>query len=66
VPDDDITTALRFQETRVMRAEEATAVFLLLYKRRCRCLRCRKVFTERHPVSGPRRLGNHRLRRHLS
>lgn len=37
-------------------------VFLVLHKRRFRCLRCGKVFTEPDPVCGPRRRTSQRFR----
>jgi len=40
-------------------------VFLVLYKRRFRCLRCRKVFTEPDPLFGVRRRSSRRFREHL-
>ncbi|MBL7120099.1 MAG: ISL3 family transposase [Dehalococcoidia bacterium] len=40
-------------------------VYLLLRKRRFRCLGCGKVFTEPDPVCGPRRRSSERLRRQL-
>jgi transposase len=40
-------------------------VFLLLRKRRFRCMDCRKVFTEPDPVCGARRRSSQRFRRQL-
>lgn len=40
-------------------------VFLVLHKRRFRCLRCGKVFTEPDPICGLRRRNSQRFRRHL-
>ena len=40
-------------------------VFLVLIKRRFRCLLCGKVFTEPDEVFGPRRRSTYRLREHL-
>ena len=40
-------------------------VFLVLHKRRFRCLSCGKVFTEPDLVCGTRRRNSQRLRRHL-
>ena len=40
-------------------------VFLILHKRRFRCLGCGKVFTEPDPVCGSRRRTSQRFRRHL-
>jgi len=40
-------------------------VFLVLHKRRFRCLSCRKVFTEPDPVCGVRRRSSQRLRAYL-
>ncbi|TLN13655.1 ISL3 family transposase [bacterium] len=40
-------------------------VFLVLRKRRFRCLACGKVFTEHDPVCGPRRRSSQRFRRYL-
>lgn len=40
-------------------------VFLVLHKRRFRCLRCGKVFTEPDPACGTRRRTSQRFRRHL-
>ena len=40
-------------------------VFLVLHKRRFRCLGCGKVFTEPDPVCGPRRRTSQRFRRQL-
>lgn len=40
-------------------------VFLILIKRRFRCLNCKKVFTEPDEVAGRRRRSTHRLREHL-
>jgi transposase len=40
-------------------------VYLVLHKRRFRCLGCRKVFTEPDPVFGARRRSSRRFRQHL-
>lgn len=40
-------------------------VFLVLHKRRFRCLGCRKVFTEPDPLFGGRRRSSKRFREHL-
>lgn len=40
-------------------------VFLMLMKRRFRCLWCNKVFTEPDEVFGPRRRSSHRFREYL-
>lgn len=40
-------------------------VFLVLHKRRFRCHRCRKVFSEPDPVFGARRRSSRRLREYL-
>lgn len=40
-------------------------VYLVLHKRRFRCLGCRKVFSEPDPVFGSRRRSSQRFRQHL-
>ena len=40
-------------------------VFLILHKRRFRCLRCRKVFSEPDQLFGVRRRSSRRFREHL-
>lgn len=40
-------------------------VFLMLHKRRFRCLSCQKVFSEPDPVFGARRRSSQRFREHL-
>jgi len=40
-------------------------VYLVLHKRRFRCLGCRKVFSEPDPVFGARRRSSQRFRQHL-
>jgi transposase len=54
----------RLQRKRDRRLRDKT-VFLILTKRRFRCLWCRKVFSEADEVFGLRRRSTHRFREHL-
>jgi transposase len=56
--------SVRFQRKRDRRLWDKP-VFLVVRKRRFRCLGCGKVFTEPDPVCGPRRRTSQRFRRQL-